>query len=63
VLWSDPDLARDRRFADSPLEEAVSSELVSGNGNFPGYWEKYRELRSDLDASARKGQADQSLTT
>jgi hypothetical protein len=21
VLWSDPDLARDRRFADSPLEE------------------------------------------
>ena len=29
VLWSDPDLARDRRFADSPLEEA-GFELVCG---------------------------------
>src|SRR5689334_12392858 len=34
----------DRKFADSPLEEAVSSELVSEMGNFPGYWEKYREF-------------------
>jgi hypothetical protein len=39
VLWNKPDLARDRRFADSPLEERVSSEPVSevgfsGPGNY-----------------------------
>jgi hypothetical protein len=51
------------RFAlDSPLERAVSSELVS-ESNFPGYWEKYRELRSNPDATGYKRQPDQSLTT
>jgi hypothetical protein len=51
------------RFAqDSPLEEAVSSELVS-EWHFPGYWEKYREFCSDPDASGCKGQPNQSLTT
>jgi hypothetical protein len=34
---------RDRGFADSPLEEAVTSEPVS-EPQFPGYWEKYREM-------------------
>jgi hypothetical protein len=28
VLWSDPDLARDRGFADSPLEEAGFELMV-----------------------------------
>lgn len=53
---------RNRKFVDFPLEEAVSSELVS-ECSFPGYWEKYRELRSDPDASAYKGERNQSITT
>ena len=36
-------LARNRKFADSPLEEAVSSEPVSVSP-FPANREKYREL-------------------
>ena len=36
--------ARDQEFADSLLEETVSSEPVSG-AQFPGYTGKYRELR------------------
>jgi hypothetical protein len=40
VLWSDPDLARDRRFADSPLEEGgfellVPSDTVSDSLIWP----------------------------
>jgi hypothetical protein len=41
-------LERDREFADSLLEEAVLSELVS-EAKFPGNWEKYRDFyRRDL---------------
>ena len=36
---------------DSPLEEAVMSEPVSGV-QFPGYWEKYSECQPSRDASA-----------
>jgi hypothetical protein len=51
------------RFAeDSPLEGAVSSELVS-ESKFPGYWERYREFRLNPDPTADKRQPNQSLTT
>jgi hypothetical protein len=33
-----PGIARDRGFADSPVEEAVTSELVS-EAKFPASWE------------------------
>jgi hypothetical protein len=45
-------LIHEVRFAqDSPLEKAVMSEPVSG-GQFPGYWEKYRESEPNHDTSA-----------
>jgi hypothetical protein len=34
VLWSDPHLARVRRFADSPVEEAGFEPSVPGCGEF-----------------------------
>jgi hypothetical protein len=55
-------LAKDRGFADSLLEGAVSSELVS-ESKFPGYWERYREFRLNPDPTADKHQPNQSLTT
>ena len=50
VLWSDPDLARDRRFADSPLERAGFEPSVPGESGF----DFAREVRGRLFAGGRR---------